>query len=237
MRGFEKKFILLLGIWMLTSTALVTFAVWKDPVQRAGIKMAWGLIILWVLLGGALMYKYQNAVKGWIQKIPLKWQVKFVLFSTCLILIEEAITTGMTNLAPLFGVKLGQAYITASSNYWDVIFYHSVIVIAPMFIGWAVLLSYFAFTPFEIFLLFGLTGTLAEAGYGGPNALGAFAFWTFIYGLMVYLPAEVCVPPGRAAKRPGWWLYPLAIIFPFLFIPLTAWVPHLVDPNHPKIDF
>jgi len=233
----KKSFIIILGCWLLISTSLVTLAVWKNPIERAGILMAWGLIILWVLLGGALMYKYQNAVRAWAQKIPLKWQVKFVLFSVCMILIEEAVTTGMTNLAPLFGVKLGQAYITASANYWDVIFYHSVIVIAPMFIGWAVLLSYFAFTPFEVFLLFGLTGTLAEAGYGGPNALGAFAFWTFVYGLMVYLPAEACVPAEHTAKRPKWWLYPLAIVFPFVFIPLAAWLPHIFGPNHPKIDF
>ena len=221
---------------MLISTALVTAIVWKDPIRRAVIRMAWGLIILWVLLGGTLMHKYRDVVRAWIQKIPLKWQVKFVLFATLLILIEEAITTAMTNLAPLFGVKLGQAYITASANYFDVIFFHSVIVIAPMFVGWAVILTYFDFTPFETFLLFGLTGTLAETSNGGPNALGAFAFWTFVYGLMVYLPAY-SVPAGRSAKKPKWWVFPLAIFFPFLFIPLTAWLPHLVDPRHPKIDF
>ncbi len=221
---------------MLISTGLVTAIVWRGPIQRAGICMAWGLIILWILLGGTLMHKYRDMVRAWIQNIPLKWQVKFVLFATLLILIEEAITTTMTNLAPLFGVKLGQAYITASTNYFDVIFFHSVIVIAPMFVGWAVILTYFDFTPFETFLLFGLTGTLAETSYGGPNALSAFAFWIFVYGLMVYLPAY-SVPAGRTAKKPKWWVFPLAVVFPFLFIPLTAWLPHLIDPKHPRVDF
>ena len=232
----KRALVILLVAIMLVGTGLVSFAVWQNPVLRAGISMAWGLIVLWVLLGGSLMHAYREKAKAWVQKIPLKWQVKFVLFATILILIEEAITTGMTNLAPLFGVKLGQAYITASANYLDVIFYHSVIVIAPMFIGWAVLLSYFAFSPFEVFLLFGLTGTLAETGYGGPNALGAFAFWTLVYGLMVYLPAY-CVPADRPTKKPKWWLYPLAVVFPFVFIPLTAWLPRLFDPQHPKVDF
>jgi hypothetical protein len=39
--------------------------------------------------------------------------------TTALALMEEAITSSMTNLAPLFGVKIGEAYITASTNYFD----------------------------------------------------------------------------------------------------------------------
>lgn len=54
------------------------------------------------------------------------WKKKFVVFATVLALIEEAITTTMTNLAPLFGVEIGEAYITASTNYVDVVLFHSV---------------------------------------------------------------------------------------------------------------
>ena len=230
----KKKFIVTLAVWLLLSTFVVTLFVWKDPITRAGIKMAWGLVIFWIIICGSLMYRFRDNVKNFVQKIPLKWQVKFVLFSTLLVLIEEAITTTMTNLAPTFGFKLGQAYITASANYFDVIFFHSVIVIAPMLFGWMVILYFYDFSPFEVFLLFGISGVIAEGTYSGTWA--SFALWIFVYGLMAYLPAY-CIPADRKARKPGWWFYPLTIILPFFFIPLVGWLPKLVDPNHPKIDF
>lgn len=230
----KKTFVFLLGIWLLLSTAAVTLLVWKDPVIRATVIMGWGLIILWVIIGGSLMYLMRERIKNFVQKIPLNWHVKFVLFTVLLLLLEEAITTAMTNLGPALGLKLGEAYITGSANYFDVIFFHSAINIAPMFIGWAVLLHYFDFSPFKAFLLFGLTGVIAEGTFSG--SWGEFAMWIFVYGLMVYLPAY-CIPQGRMVKKPRWWLYPLAIFFPVVFVPLVAWIPHLVDPNHPKIDF
>ena len=230
----KKWFVVILGVWLILSSLAVTFLVQKNPVESAGIKMAWGLILLWVIFLGSLMYKFRDSVKQFVQKIPLQWQVKFILFATLLILIEEAITTGMTNLAPLLGVKMGQAYITASANYWDVIFFHSVISIAPMFIAWAVFLYFYDFSPFEVFLLFGISGVIAEGTFSGSWAL--FALWVFVYGLMVYLPTY-CIPSERKTKKPKWWFYPLTIILPFLFIPLLAWLPKLVDPNPPKIDF
>jgi len=45
--------------------------------------------------------------------------MKFILMATVLALIEEATTTTMTNLARLFGVKVVQACITASTNYLE----------------------------------------------------------------------------------------------------------------------
>lgn len=233
----KKIFVAVLGIWMLLSTIAVALVGLNNSVHRATIIMALGLIIFWNILGGSIMYHFRNKIRYFVQKINIKWQVKFVLFATFLFLIEEAITTAMTNLAPAFGVKLGEAYITASANYFDVIFFHSVIVIAPMFIGWAIILSYFDFKPFTVFLLFGITGTLAEWSFSGLSSLGAFAIWIFVYGLMVYLPAYCCVPQTRVVHKARWWLYPLAVFFPALFIPLTGWIPSLFDANHPKIDF
>jgi len=136
-----------------------------------------------------------------------------------LALLEEAITTLMTNCAPLLGVRIGQAYITASANYLDVILYHSVVVFVPLFIGWAVLLWRWRFTPFAVFVLFGITGTLAEASAFGPQSLANFGLWIFVYGLVVWLPAH-WVPPERSARVPRWWAYPLATVAPFLFLPL-----------------
>lgn len=70
------------------------------------------------------------------------WQVKFILLGIiAMTLLEEAITTFMTNLAPFFGVKVGEAYITACTNYLDVVLLHSVIVFVPWFIAWAWILK------------------------------------------------------------------------------------------------
>jgi len=62
-------------------------------------------------------------------KNPFNWQVKFVGLGIFMAMLEESITTGMTNLAPSFWrEKLAKPYITASTNFFDVILHHSVIV-------------------------------------------------------------------------------------------------------------
>ena len=184
-----------------------------DASARAIISMAWGLVILWVFVGGVITLRYRENIRRRVQAITLDWRLKFVLFATLLALIEEAITTLMTNLAPLFGVRMGEAFITPSPNYFEVVLFHSVIVFIPMFIGWAWLLGRYDFHPSTVFLLFGLTGTFAEwiaFGVGTPLSL---AFWVFIYGLMVYLPAY-SVPSDRKAKTPYLIHYVLAVGLP-----------------------
>jgi hypothetical protein len=226
-----------LVIWLVTTTTVITLVNWKNHYTRAILGMGWGLILLWIFLGGTLMHRCRASIRGVVMSIRLDWRLKFVLFATVLALIEEAITTTMTNLAPLFGVKLGEAYITASANYLDVVALHSVVVIAPMFVGWAVLLWRYEFSPFAVFLLFGLTGTLAEMSFGPQHAL-EFGLGIFVYGLMAYLRAY-CVPDGRKVRVPRWWHYPLAVFAPFLFIPLVPFplIAHLLSPHHPKIHF
>jgi len=171
-------------------------------------------------------------------RVRLPWMLKFVLGCTSLALLEEAITTLMTNCAPLFGVRTGQAYATASANYFDVVLYHSVVIFVPLFIGWAVLLRWRRFSPFAAFVLFGLTGILCESLAFGPQSLGMFALWIFVYGLMVWLPAH-WAPPERPAREPDWWAYPLAVVLPFLFLPsLFVIAPWLwLTAKHPPIHF
>jgi len=59
--------------------------------------------------------------------------VTFVVMATLLALVEEAITTGMTDLAPLFGVPVGAACITISANCLDVVRLHRVVVYLPAY--------------------------------------------------------------------------------------------------------
>lgn len=237
-RRGQRILVLCLAGWMVLVSGLVLVVSWTNPVQRAVLGMAWGLILLWIGGCGLAMWRWRDLWCRLAARVRMPWGLKFVLGCTMLALTEEAITTLMTNCAPLFGVQVGQAYITASANYFDVVLYHSVVVFVPMFIGWAVMLWLWRFPPFAVFILFGLTGLLAETISFGPQNLGNFAFWIFVYGLMVWLPAY-CLPAERPARPPRWWAYPLAAVIPFLFLPLAALLaPWLwLTPKHPSIHF
>lgn len=230
--------VMCLAAWTAGGSGLVLAATWGNPIHRAVLGMAWGLILLWVAGCGLAMWRWRDLWRRLAARIRLPWGLKFVLGCTTLALVEEAVTTLMTNCAPLFGVQVGQAYITASADYLDVVLYHSVVVFVPMFVGWWVMLRRWRFSPFSVFILFGLTGLLAETITFGPQNLGNFAFWIFVYGLMVWLPAY-CVPADRPARPPRWWAYPLAVILPFLFLPLMAILsPWLwLTPKHPPVHF
>ncbi len=213
-----------LAVWLGLSTTvvLIVAVIGGGPNTRAVILMGSGLVLLWIALGGTLMHLARDRVRAFVLRLPWDWRVSFVLMATLLALLEEAVTTGMTNLAPLFGVPIGAAYITASANYLDVVGLHSVVVFVPMFVAWAVLLQRLAFSPSAVFVLFGLTGTLAEASFGGAQAFAQIAMWVFVYGLMVYLPAY-CLPTERGAAPPRGWHYLLAVVLPFVFaIPVAG---------------
>jgi hypothetical protein len=232
----KALFILLLALWLTASTALVLVVTWNNPIAHAVVGMGTGLIVLWVFLGGGLMFLLRDPIHRFVQRIPLQWQVKFVLLATLMALIEEAVTTTMTNLAPLFGVKIGEAYITASANYLDVVLHHSVIVFVPMFVAWAVLLRWWNFSPFWVFVLFGLTGLMAEAGTFGAQHLSEFALWIFVYGLMVFLPAYT-LPAERGAQPARWYHAIAAVLLPFMLAIPVAVLVGLLDPAHPDIHF
>jgi len=235
----SRTLIIVLGVWLaLTTGGLAAFALTAAPPNtRAVLLMGTGLVVLWVGVCGLAMRLFREPARRAVQSIRLDWRLKFVLLATFLALVEEAITTTMTNLAPLLGVPLGAAYITASANYLDVVCLHSVVVFVPMFIAWAVLLRYVDFSPGAVLLLFGLTGTLGEAIYGGSQALAEIGMWVLVYGLMVYLPAYT-LPPGRGAGRPRVWHYLLAVLLPILFaIPVALIVSalHPVNIHFPPI--
>ncbi len=210
--------IICLGLWMIlcTSAVLILAEFSGKPVFRAVIRMGSGLVFFWNVLGGTVMYLARDKVRRIVQSLPGWWSFKFVGFCILLALTEEAITTTMTNLAPVFGVPVGAAYITASASYLDVVCFHSVIIFVPWFVGWAWMFSRWDFHPTLVFLIFGLTGTIAETNFLTRNP-AEIGMWVFVYGLMIYLPAY-CLPAGRGARPPLWWHYPLAVFLPFLFM-------------------
>ncbi len=232
----KSIFILLLGLYLISSTALVYFFTRENRVAHAVISMGVGLVFIWIIVCGSLMYFLRDRIRPMIQGIPIQWQVRFVVFGTLMAMLEEVVTTSMTNLAPLFGVEVGKAYITASANYLDVILHHSVIVFIPWFIAWAWILKRYDFSPFWVFLLFGLNGLFAESLTFGWQNLNQFALWIFVYGLMVYLPAYT-IPTERGALKPKLQHTILAFVLPFLIGIPWAIAVNLLFPNHPSIHF
>jgi hypothetical protein len=226
-----------LGVYSLLFIGVIsTLILLSDapPAEKAIIKMALGLILIWILFLGSLMVLFREQVVRFVKELPGPWTLKFFLFCLTLALLEEAVTVSMTNLAPVFGAEIGEAFITASANYLHTVLFHSVIVFLPMFLVWTVLLRNFAFPPAHVFLLFGLTGSLAEMSINPTNALSGF--WFFVYGLMIYLPA-CSLPEDRGAREPTWWAYPLAVIgalvSPILLLPLAPLLSYLWDVMDP----
>ena len=235
MHNWTRIFIILLGTWLLLSTLALTLFTFGNPIARAASGMVWGVIIFWIVICGSLMYRFREPIQNLVWKIRLNWQIKFMLFVTLLALLEEVVTTTMTNLAPLFGVKIGEAYITASTNFFDVVFFHSVIHFIGPFIFWTLALKRYGFSPFAIFLIFGISGVFAEVLFGGLQHFMEFGFWIFVYGLMIFLPAYTLPSAAeRGARQPKFYHYALMIFLPALFVPLFAWIPQVVDPNHPQ---
>ena len=226
-----------IGVYSCLVLGLISFLVLSSgdsQNQKAAIKMALGLILFWVMIGGTLMYRFRDPLRDLVLRIPLPWWLKFPIFCTLLALLEEVVTVTMTNLAPVFGSAVGEAFITASANYLHTVLFHSVIVFVPMFLAWTLLLRYFDFPPTQVFLLFGLTGSIAEMSMSPTNILGGF--WFFVYGLMIYLPVYV-LPKARGAKPPRWWAYFLAVgaplAAPILLLPITPLLRYLWEVMDP----
>ena len=231
---FVRALVWLFGAWALLIAAffLATTLTASDPVTRAIAGMALGLFLFWIVLGGALSLLLRKRVRSALRRFDAHWRIAFVLFATLMALLEEAVTTTMTNAAPLWGVPVGKAYITASANYLEVVLYHSVIVFVPMFIAWAWLLRRYAFSPAAVFVLYGCAGALAEAGTFGAQNLAGLGFWVYVYGLMVYLPA-CAIPPERDARKPGVWACLLALVLPILAaIPVALIILAINPPQH-----
>ena len=215
--AFLIKIVFIYGILMMALLLLVVSQPETLPKDRAIILMGfWVLWIGWIGITGTLMYKLRDTIKRKIAMNPEKWIAKFVLFAVFLLLLEEVFTTRMTNLYWVFGVERGEAFITASDNYFEVVLFHSAIVIWPVFLFWAWWLKKYDFHPNWVFLLYGIYGLFQEMQYGGFQQIMAFGMWIPVYGLMIYLPTY-SIPENRGAKRPGIIAYLLTFIFPFLF--------------------
>ena len=236
MRGLRRGFVILLVVWQVLLTSLLTLGGIEDRLLRGMAGMMWGLNVLWIGGAGLLSLRGRDAIRDLARRLPGHPNLKLFLFMTLMALIEEAVAVLMTNAAPWFGSRIGEVYITASADYFDVVLFHSVIVFLPQFAAWTWLLSRYDFSPFAAFVLFGLTGLIDETLFAGPQ-IPAIAQWLLVYGLMVYLPAYCYpAPPNRRPARPR--LYPVAVILPIVAaLPAAALMLLAIAPGHPSIHF
>lgn len=200
-------------VWTVFVLFLLTFISIKNPAILASAKMLWLLAIMWIGVFGSLSYLFKNKFTSWISKTSNPGKI-FVLLSTLFVLIEEAIATFISNLNIQLGGTIETKLLTASTNYFEVILFHSVVAIIPMLIVWSIILKRYSFRPIEVMILFGISGILAEFIFGGFMPVVMGGFWILVYGLMVYLPAYAFEYTER--QKPKIWHFLMAIIFPIL---------------------
>lgn len=206
----------------------------QDAVHaHAMFTMAFFLFLFWVVLGGWLQKRYTEKNYDKLTELKRFPVLSFGIVATLFACAEEALTTFLTNQAPAFGSAIGKAYITASTNFFDVIFFHSVIVFVPMFFMLGYILKKYDISPFGALVLFGIIGVLAEISFSGPSTAVNAPFWIFVYGLMVYIPAHYFVRMER--KSFSFLMYPVFVIMILASAVLTAWIPAVN--KHPSIHF
>lgn len=88
----------LFGVWGAGVAALLVILQFTttDPVGRAIARMALGLVVIWVVGGGALSLLLRRPARRWLQRYARHWRVAFVVGATAIALLEEAVTTTMT---------------------------------------------------------------------------------------------------------------------------------------------
>jgi hypothetical protein len=80
-------------------------------------------------------------------------------------LVEELIAVSINNyFSPL---TAGAVKLTASTNYWEVVSRHSVIVLVPILLIVGLLVQKYKWSQFKTFIIFGIIGTLAESTING----------------------------------------------------------------------
>ena len=217
-----KKLLIAIAIFSIIYLSLVYTHIsntWS-PNDLAIIKMWIWLFIIWWIIWWFFQFALKNIIKKIVHMTPEKWKMKFFVMCVLLVSIEEFIAVIMTNNAENFWWEVGKAYITASSNYFEVIFLHSIIVFLPMFYSWVVLLKKYSFSASQALFFFGVSWIIWEI-FMNPIALISW-FWIFIYWLMIALPVY-CLPK-RDVKKPWFFAYIQALVLPTLFSLPAVWI-------------
>jgi hypothetical protein len=79
------------GILATSVVAAVVLATEKDPDNRAIMKMGIGLVLVWCVTGGLVMFRAQDGFVTWARQIPVGWRTRFVVLCIIFALLEEAL--------------------------------------------------------------------------------------------------------------------------------------------------
>lgn len=212
--GLIIRFVII--ITMIIQVLLIIHIINTGTTEdKAIITMSSGLLFLWVIVIGSMIYIFKNRIKILFTSSNL-YVLKFFLLAVVMCMIEEAIATTMTNTALLWGLSPNEVFITASPNYLEVITRHSLIVFVPQFLLWGYVLSKYYFAPNSVLILYGITGYLSEViAFGISSNVISIGFWIMVYGLIVYLPAY-CLPRKALIAKPHPLFFPLMIILPLI---------------------
>jgi hypothetical protein len=105
-----------------------------DPDAHAAFLIGLGLITIWCVLGGALMFALRKRFARWATCLPIDWMVRFALLFAPMALIEEAMITPLTNAGPALGAVSGAVRITSSTNHLELVS-RSAVAFVPWFIS------------------------------------------------------------------------------------------------------
>ena len=217
------KLLLLQGVVFALLLLVFVSSPDTDPNHRAIIHMStFALWFCWIGVCGSLIYIFKDPIKEKVAMSPKSWMLKFMLMAIALMLLSEVFTVTATNMYSIFGGEYGEAFITASDDYFETVLLASAIVIWPGFLLWALWLRRYDFHPNWVLVLFGLSGLISEILYGGLQQVYGIGMWVMTYGLFIYLPAY-CLPVDRGARRPRLIHYVLPLFLVFLFqLPMVA---------------
>jgi hypothetical protein len=73
MHKFKSGFIKVLGGWLVLSTFALLVVTSQNPFVHARISQATGLLILWIAIGGGIMYRKREAIRNFILSVKLPW--------------------------------------------------------------------------------------------------------------------------------------------------------------------
>jgi hypothetical protein len=229
-----------LAVWIIGPLVVVLSISFISPsiaaANKAQIWMMTSALFAWCIFSAlvlGLCQRFRLFTRPAPNNSLARWAL-FVGLATLLALCEEVCTQFMTEHATLFGVPLGQAYITPSLDYWDTVIHHSVIVFVPMFASCAVLTEKWKFSPREIFFLIGITGLTAEVTMNPASLF--MGFWLLIYGFMVLAPALWLYRGMTIAKR-EWWHYVVTIAIMLAAGAIASLALHATFPQHPDNHF
>ena len=197
----------------------------------AASKMVFLHTFFWIVLFGGITYRFREAIKRMLSGTKYFCRTNFALIAIFLALIEEAVAVAMNSLADDFGAPAGQ-YLTITNSYLDLVLFHSAIVFVPMFITWAWLYLRYDFTPEQAFLLFGISGFIAEIIINPSwfTALLTGGFWIFTYGIMIYTPAYAFGHQRKSCIKARWYHKAMAVALPLVSAVPVAFIISTVHP-------